>query len=177
MPILKEDDKSPWEQYHIVLLSHIAMYWIWSILDPDERLLVTGVSPPIFASQHCFRFRNRMQRNMDGLRLNTLYNKLPFLFQNLDSQALNTKWCESTGFDSFDWSIIVGMLTRRKFEKLFKTEKWKHKRRWKGNWWTSHFQEWKISLRVETDKGIKDLSLNWWILESLKNLGESLSLR
>ena len=51
------------------------------MLDPDERLLVTGVSPPILGSQHCFRFRNRMQLTMDGLRLNTLYNKLPFLFQ------------------------------------------------------------------------------------------------
>jgi len=81
MPIQNEDDKSPWEQYHIILLSHIAMYWIWSMLDPDERLLVTGVSPPIFGSQHCFRFRNRMQLNMDGVRLNTLYNKLPFLFK------------------------------------------------------------------------------------------------
>jgi len=51
------------------------------MLEPDERLLVTGVSPPIFGSQHYFRFRNRMQLNMDGLRLNTLYNKFPFLFQ------------------------------------------------------------------------------------------------
>jgi len=34
-----------------------------------------------------------------------------------------------------------------------------------------------ISLRVETHKGIKDLSLNSWILGSLRNLGESLSLR
>jgi len=65
----------------IILLSHFAMYWIWSMLDPDERLLVTVISPPIFGSQHCFRFRNRMQLNMDGLRLKTLYNKLPFLFQ------------------------------------------------------------------------------------------------
>jgi len=31
--------------------------------------------------------------------------------------------------------------------------------------------------RVETHKARKDLSLNSWILESLKNLGESLSLR
>jgi len=31
------------------------------MLDPDEMLLVTGVSPPIFGSQHCFRFRNQMQ--------------------------------------------------------------------------------------------------------------------
>jgi len=44
------------------------------MLDPDERLLITGVSPPIFGSQHCFRFRNQMQLNLDGLRLNTLYN-------------------------------------------------------------------------------------------------------
>jgi len=51
------------------------------MLDPDERLLVTRVSPPIFGSQDCFRFRNRMQLNMDGVRLNTLYNKLPFLFE------------------------------------------------------------------------------------------------
>jgi len=51
------------------------------MLDSDERLYVTGVSPPIFGSQNRFRFRSRMQLNMDGLRLNTLYNKLPFLFQ------------------------------------------------------------------------------------------------
>jgi len=49
------------------------------------------------------------------------------------------------------------MLTSKKFEKLFKTRKWKHKRRWNGNGYTSHFQEWKISLRVEPHKGIKDL--------------------
>jgi len=30
-PIPKEEDKSPWEQYHIILLSHIAMYWIKSV--------------------------------------------------------------------------------------------------------------------------------------------------
>jgi len=76
MPIPKEDEKSKWEQYHIILLSHIAMYWIWSMLDSDERLLVTGVSPPIFDLELCFHFRNRMQLNMGGLRLNTLYNKL-----------------------------------------------------------------------------------------------------
>jgi len=51
------------------------------MLDPDERLLVTTVSPPIFGSQYCCRFRTRMQLNMGGLQLNTLYNKLPFLFQ------------------------------------------------------------------------------------------------
>jgi len=73
MPISKEDDKSSWEQYHIILLSQIVMYWIWSLLDPGESLLVTWVSPPIFALQHYCRFRKRMQLNMGGLRLNTLF--------------------------------------------------------------------------------------------------------
>jgi len=74
MPISKEDDKSSWEQYHIILLSHIVLYWIWCLLDSDESLLVTWVSPPIFGLQHCCRFRKRMQLNMGGLRLNTLYS-------------------------------------------------------------------------------------------------------
>jgi len=73
MPISKEDDKSSWEQYHIIPLSHIVMYWIWSLLDVDESLGVTSVSPPIFGLQHCCRFRKRMQLNMGGLRLNTLF--------------------------------------------------------------------------------------------------------
>jgi len=81
MPISKEDDKSSWEQYHIILLSHIVMYWIWSLLDLDESLLLTWVSPPIFGLQHCCRFRKRMQLNMGGLRLNTLF--LYFLFHHL----------------------------------------------------------------------------------------------
>jgi len=74
MPISKEDDKSSWEQYHITLLSHIVMYWIWSLLDSDESLLVTGVSPPIFGLQYCCRFRKQMQLNMGGLQLNTLFS-------------------------------------------------------------------------------------------------------
>jgi len=73
MPISKEDDKSSWEQYHIILLSQIVMYWIWSLIDSGESLLVTVVSPPIFCLQHCCRFRKQMQLNMDGLRLNTLF--------------------------------------------------------------------------------------------------------
>jgi len=73
MPISKEDEKSSWEQYHIMLLSHIVLYWIWSLLDSDESLLVTRVSPPIFGLQHCCRFRKRMQLNKGGLRLNTLF--------------------------------------------------------------------------------------------------------
>jgi len=81
MPISKDDDKSSWEQYHIILLSHIVLYWIWSFLDSDERLVVTRVSPPIFGLQHCCRFRKRMQLNMGGLLLNTLF--LYFLFHHL----------------------------------------------------------------------------------------------
>jgi len=80
MPISKKDDKSSWGQYYIILLSHIVLYWIWSSLDSDESLLVTGVSPPIFDLQHCCRFRKRMQLNMGGLRLNTLF--LYYLFHN-----------------------------------------------------------------------------------------------
>jgi len=53
MSIPEQDGKSPWEQYHIILLSHIATNWIWSMLYSDESLLVTRVSPPIFGSQHC----------------------------------------------------------------------------------------------------------------------------
>jgi len=43
--------------------------------------LVTELSPPIFRLQHCCRFRKRMQLNMGGLRLNTLF--LYFLFHHL----------------------------------------------------------------------------------------------
>jgi len=73
MPISKEDDKSSWEQYHTILLSHIVLYWIWSLLDSDESVVVTRVSPPILGLQHCCRFRKQMQLNMGGLRLNTLF--------------------------------------------------------------------------------------------------------
>jgi len=80
MPISKQDDKSSWEHYHIILLSPIVMYWIWSSLDSNESLLVTGFSPSIFGLQHCCCFRKRMQLNMIGLRLNTLF--LYYLFHN-----------------------------------------------------------------------------------------------
>ena len=81
MPISKEDDRSSWEQYHIILLSHIVLYWIWSLLDSDESLVVTRVSIPIFGLQHCCRFRKRMQLNMGGLRLKNLF--LYFCFHHL----------------------------------------------------------------------------------------------
>jgi len=81
MPISKEDDKSLLKQYHIVLLSHIILYWIWSLLDSDGSVVVTRVSPPILGLQHCCSFRKQMQLNMDCLRLNTLF--LYFLFHQL----------------------------------------------------------------------------------------------
>jgi len=81
MPISKEDDKSLWEQYHTILLSHIVLYRICSLLDSDESLLVTWVSPPIFGLQHCCRFCKRMLLNMGGLRLNTLL--FYYLFHHL----------------------------------------------------------------------------------------------
>jgi len=81
MPISEEDDKSLWEQYHIILLSHNVLYWIWSLLYSNESLVVTRVCPPIFGFQDCCRFRKRVQLNMGGLRLNTLF--LYFLFQHL----------------------------------------------------------------------------------------------
>jgi len=81
MRISKEDDKSSWEQYHIIPLSQIVLYWIWSLLDSDESLVVTRVSPPIFSLQHYCRFGNRMHLNMGGIRLNTLF--LYYLFHHL----------------------------------------------------------------------------------------------
>jgi len=51
------------------------------LLDSDESLLVTWLSPPIFGLQHCCRFRKRMQLNMGGLRLNTLL--FYYLFHHL----------------------------------------------------------------------------------------------
>ena len=81
MPISKEDDKCSWEQYHTILLPHIVPYWIWSLIDSDESLVVTRVSPPIFGLQQCCRFLKRMQLNRGGFRLNTLF--LYFLFHHL----------------------------------------------------------------------------------------------
>jgi len=81
MPISKEDNKSSWVQYHIILLSHIVMYWIWALLDSKESLVVTRFSLPIFGLQHCCHFLKRMQLNMGGLRLNTLF--LYYLFHHL----------------------------------------------------------------------------------------------
>jgi len=81
MPISKEDDKSLCEQYQIILVAHSVPYWIWSLVDSSEWLLVTWVSPLIFGLQQCCRFRKRMQLNMGGLWLNTLF--LYYLFHHL----------------------------------------------------------------------------------------------
>jgi len=81
MPISKEDDKSSWEQYQTILLSHIVLCWIWSLLDSDESLVATRVSPPIFGLKHCCRFRKRMQLIMGCLRLNNFF--LYYLFHQL----------------------------------------------------------------------------------------------
>jgi len=74
MRISKEDDKSSWKQYHMILLSDIVLYWIWSLLDSNECLLVIGLSPPMFGLQHCCRLRKRMQLNMGGLRLTPCFS-------------------------------------------------------------------------------------------------------
>jgi len=90
--------KRRWQEFvgvnHIILLSHIVPSRIWSLLDSNESLLVTGVSSTIFGLQHFCRFRKQMQLNMGGLRWNTLflyfvvhhlYLFLLFIFINLPS--------------------------------------------------------------------------------------------
>jgi len=105
MPISKEDDKSSWEQYHIILLSHIVLYRIWSLLDSDESLLVTWVSPPLFGLQHCCRFRKRMQLNMGGLRLNTLFSTTFSIFFIFTSFSFSSISLPSTVY-IFSFSIL-----------------------------------------------------------------------
>jgi len=114
MSISKEDNKSLWEQYHIILLSYIVMYWIWSLLDSDETLVVTRVSPAIFGLQHCCRFRKRMQLKMGGLRLNTLF--LYFLFHHLYLFFLSFSWISLpsivyiSSFSIFSFSLCWSLL-------------------------------------------------------------------
>jgi len=61
--------------------SNITQYFfhtlIWSLVDSDESLGVTRVSPPIFGLKHCCRFRKGMQLNIGSLRL-SLVSLLPF---------------------------------------------------------------------------------------------------
>jgi len=59
---------------HCPVLNFIHAWFRW-------KLLVTRVSPPLFGLQHCCCFRKRMQLNIGGLRLNTLF--LYFLFHHL----------------------------------------------------------------------------------------------
>jgi len=115
MPISKEDDNSSWEQYHIILLSHIVLYWIWSFLDSDESLLVTGPCPPIFGLQNCCRFRKRMQLNMGGLRLNTFFLYfllIMFIFSSFSfsSISLPSAVCISS-FSIFCFSLCWSLLS------------------------------------------------------------------
>ena len=131
MPISKEDDKSSWEQYHVILLSHIILYWLWSLLDSDESLLVTGVSPQFFCLQHCCRFRKRFQLNMGGLRLNTfflyylfhhLYLFLLFFFFNLPSfRSLYLFFCYSFFFNFLLQPMLIhtGLSWCHKFQLHF----------------------------------------------------------
>ena len=117
MPISKEDDKSSWEQYHIILLSHIVIYWIWSLLDSDESLVVTRVSPPIFGLKHCCRFRKRMQLNMGGLRLNTLFSitfSVIFFFTSFSFSSISLPsavYISSFSILSFSlcWSLLASL--------------------------------------------------------------------
>jgi len=116
MPIWKEDDKSLGEEYHIILLSHIIMYWIWSLLDLDESLLVTWVSPPIFGLQHCCRFRKRMQLNMGGLRLNALFSttfSIIFFFTSFSFSSISLPsavYISSFWYSFFFYFLLQPML-------------------------------------------------------------------
>ena len=115
MPISKEDDTSSWEQYHTILLSHIVLYWIWSLLDSDESLLVTWVPPPIFALQLCCRFRKRMQLNIGGLRLNTCFStsfSIIFIFSSFSFSSISLPsalYISSFSIFSFSlcWSLLA----------------------------------------------------------------------
>ena len=115
MPISKEDDKSSWEKYHIILLSHIVLYWIWSLLDSDGSLLVTWISPPIFGLQHCCRFHKRMQLIMGGVRLNTFFSttvSIIFFFTSFSFSSLSlsfTVYISSFSIFSFNicWSLLA----------------------------------------------------------------------
>jgi len=114
MPISKEDDKSSWEQYHIILLSHIVLYWKVSLLDSDESLLVTWVSPPIFGLQHCCRFCKRMQLNMGGFRLNTLFSttfSIIFFFTSFSFSSISLP--SAVYFSLFFYSFFFYFLLQR----------------------------------------------------------------
>jgi len=115
MHISKEDDKISWEQYHIILLSHIVLYRIWSFLDSDKSLFVTWFSPPIFGLQQCCRCRKRMQLNMGGLLLKTLflyflfhhfYLFFLFFFLNFPSSAVYISYFSILSF-CICWSLLA----------------------------------------------------------------------
>jgi len=159
MPISKEDDKSSWEQFHIILLSHIFLYWIWSLLDSDESLFGTGLSPSIFGLQHCCRFHKRMQLNVGGLWLNTLFLYYPFyhlflyflFFSSISlPSAVYICSCSILSFSIFSfslcWSLLACLgvinfnfvwcpscLKKREHSSRLRVSKWSHghlERRW-----------------------------------------------
>jgi len=78
LSVLKWSDahlKRRWQEF-VGAISHNTSFTHCHVLN-----LILGVSPPIFGLQHCCRFRKRMQLNMGGLRLKTLF--LYFLFHHL----------------------------------------------------------------------------------------------
>jgi len=114
MPISRKDEQSSWEQYHIILISHIVLYWIWSLLDSDESLVVTRVSPPIFGLQHCCRFRKWMQLNIGGLRLNTLFLyflSIIFIFSSFSFSSISlASIVYISSFSIFSFSLCSSLL-------------------------------------------------------------------
>jgi len=144
-----------------VLLWHIVLYWIWSLLDSDESLLVTWVSPPMLGLQHCCRFRKRMQLNMGGFRLNTLFSttfSIIFFFTSFSFSSFSlpsTVYIYSFSILSFSifsfnvcWSFLACLavitfnfiscpscLQKRERSSRLSVLKWSHahlKRRWQG---------------------------------------------
>jgi len=115
MPISKEDDKSSWEQYQIILLSHIVLCWIWSLLYSDESLVVTRVSPPIFGLQHCCRFRKRMQLNLENFNWTPCFStsfSIIFIVSSFSFSSislLSTVYISSFSIFSFSlcWSLLA----------------------------------------------------------------------
>jgi len=194
MPISKEDDKGSSEQYHIILLSHIVMYWIWSLIDSDVSMLVTWVSQPIFGLQHFCRFRKQMQLNMGGFRLNTLFSTtfcIIFFFTSLSFSSISlpsTVYIYSFSNFSFNvcWSFLACLgvinfnfiscpscLKKRERSSRLSVLKWTHahlKRRW---------QEFKGAISHNTSFThchVLNLILAWFGCKLVGNLSFSTNL-
>ena len=75
---------------------------------------MTWVSPPIFGLQHCCRFRKRMQLNMGGLRLNTLFTttfSIIFFFTSFSFSSISLPFCSLYFF--FFYSFFFYFLLQR----------------------------------------------------------------